>query len=313
MAEPIVVSISPHIVAPQDTRSIMRDVVIALLPSMGVAVYLFGIHALIITLVSVAACVVSEYLFKKISGKPSTLSDHSAVVTGILFAFCLPPGIPWWTVVIGAVLCMVVGKELFGGIGYNPFNPALVGRAFLLASWPVQMTSWSNPVRVITGSVDSITQATPLMQMKDGPLTVNVYDLFLGQVSGSIGEVSALALLIGAGYLLIRRVIDWRIPFSFIATVALMAFVLKQNVLFHLLAGGVVLGAFFMATDYVSSPVTTKGKIVFGIGCGVLTMLIRLYGGFPEGVCYAILLMNALSPIIERYTGTRMYGTKNSG
>jgi len=208
-------------------------------------------------------------------------------------------------------LCIIVGKELFGGIGYNPFNPALVGRAILLASWPVQMTVWSKPVRVITGSIDALSQATPLAQAGENIYTAGYLDLCIGQVSGCIGETSAAALLIGAAYLFLKRIIDWRIPLSYIGTIAAMAGLLGGDILYHILAGGLILGAFFMATDYVTTPITSKGKIIFGVGCGIITMLIRLYGGFPEGVCYAILLMNALTPLIDRYTRPKEYGQED--
>ncbi|MBD3272300.1 MAG: RnfABCDGE type electron transport complex subunit D [Elusimicrobia bacterium] len=308
MNDHIVVSVSPHITTPQNTASIMRDVCIGLMPALLVSVYVFGIRSLLITVVSVVTCVASEYVFSKLVRKPHHCNDLSAVVTGILFAFCLPPGIPVWTAVIGAILSIVVGKEIFGGVGHNPFNPALVGRAFLLASWPVPMTVWQNPVRSITRGVDALSSATPLVQMKTDTLAVTNLDLFLGQVSGCIGETSAAAILIGALYLFGRGIIRWHIPVSYVGTVALLAGILGQDMVFHVFAGGLMLGAFFMATDYVTSPINPKGKIIFGIGCGVLTVLIRLYGGFPEGVCYAILLMNALVPLIDRYTQPVQYG-----
>lgn len=310
MNNKLVVSVSPHIVTPQSTQSIMRDVAVALFPAMAAAVYFFGVRSLVVIIVCVITCVLSEYICRKVMKRPSMISDGSAVVTGILLAFCLPPAIPLWTAAVGAAFSIVVGKELFGGIGHNPFNPALVGRAVLLASWPVQMTVWSKPVRVICGSIDGLSTATPLVRIKEGILSAGTVDLFLGQVSGCLGETSAIALLIGAGYLLFRGVINWRIPVSYVGTVAIMAGVLGGNIVYHIFAGGLMLGAFFMATDYVTSPITPKGKIVFGVGCGVLTMLIRLYGGFPEGVCYSILLMNALTPLIERFTQPKMYGTK---
>ena len=308
MSDKLIVNISPHIYTPRNTQSIMRDVVFALVPALVASGYFFGMRAILVVLVCVVTCIISEIACRMIMKRPVTVSDGSAALTGILLAFCLPPAIPFWTAAIGSCISIVIGKELFGGLGHNPFNPALVGRAALLASWPVHMTVWSKPLRMLAGSVDVITAATPLARLKEGIYSAGSLDLFLGQVAGSLGETSVLALMIGGLYLLGRKVIGWRIPFSYIATVAVFAGLAGQNITYHICAGGLMLGAFFMATDYVTSPITPRGKIVFGIGCGLLTMLIRLYGGFPEGVCYAILLMNALTPLIERYTQPRMYG-----
>ncbi|MFH1379606.1 MAG: RnfABCDGE type electron transport complex subunit D [bacterium] len=308
MEKSFTVSIAPHVVAEKDTQSIMRDVYIALIPALAASIYFFGIRALLVTLVSVITCVSSEYICRKMMKRGITIFDGSAIVTGVLFAFCLPPAIPYWTVVIGASLSIVVGKEIFGGIGHNPFNPALVGRAILLASWPVQMTVWSKPINHAGLQFNAVTAATPLAGLGNGIFSASNMDLLLGRVSGSLGETSVIALVIGAVYLMLRRVIGWRIPVSFIGTVAVLSWFLSSNVLYHLFSGGLMLGALFMATDYVTSPITRKGKIIFGIGCGILTVLIRLYGGFPEGVCYAILLMNAGTPLIERYTQGRIYG-----
>jgi len=231
--------------------------------------------------------------------------DGSAVITGLLLALCLPPKLPLWMAAIGAAFAIAFAKCAFGGLGYNIFNPALIGRAFLMASWPVAMTTWTKPL-----TYDAITTATPLGLWKMQNIATPSINLALGNVSGCIGETSAIAILIGGVFLIAKRYIDWRTPLSYIGTVAVLTFVLGQDPLFHILAGGLFLGAFFMATDYVTTPVTRKGRIIFGVGAGVIVVVIRLIGGYPEGVCYSILLMNAFTPLIDRHVRPQVYGVK---
>jgi Na+-translocating ferredoxin:NAD+ oxidoreductase subunit D len=298
-----IVSTSPHLKTTETISVVMRDVLIALLPAAVAAVYFFGPRALWVMLVSMASAIIAEYISEKIMKREVTLNDGSAVITGLLLAMVCPPGIPLWIIAVGAAVSIVLGKQVFGGLGYNPFNPALVGRAVLMASWPVAMTTWVTPF-------DAITTATPLAISKfnlSQPVP-SYMNLFIGNRAGSLGETSALALLLGAAYLLYKKQISWHIPFSFIASVGLLSNILGKDPLFNILAGGLILGAFFMATDMVTSPMTGKGKIIFGCGCGVLTVLIRYKGGFPEGVCYSILIFNMLTPLIDKYTLPQKFG-----
>jgi electron transport complex protein RnfD len=304
----LLVSASPHVRDSITTRQIMRDVIVSLVPAGLAGIYFFGFRALVVIVACILSAALTEAVVCRIRKKSSTLADGSAVVTGLLLAYCLPPSSPIWLCVIGAMCSILLGKELFGGLGYNPFNPALVGRAFLLAAWPTQMTTWMMPRTEWLGRLDAITGATPLTALKLYGKTTPLSDLFLGRVGGSLGETSALALLIGAAYLLGRGVIGWRIPTSFVLTVFFLSGLLGRDPLFAILSGGVILGAFFMATDYVTSPLTPRGKLIFGVGCGAITVLIRNYGGYPEGVCYAILLMNCTTFLIERYTQPKGYG-----
>lgn len=304
MKDQLVVSVSPHIKGNETVSSIMLDVIIALFPALIVSVYLFGWYSLMLVLISVIFCVGTEFFSQKIFGKEITINDLSAVVTGILLAFVLPPGSPWWLVAVGAVLSILLGKQIFGGLGHNPFNPVLVGRAVLLVSWPIQMTTWTTPF-------DGITSASPLDIVKmglDNPLP-SYWDLFLGNRVGCLGETSTLALLIGAAYLLYKKQIKIHTPLFFILTVGIFSILMGGDGLFNVMSGGLILGAFFMATDIVTSPLTKSGKIFFGIGCGLLTILIRFKGGTPEGVCYAILIMNMLVPLIDQYTKPKRFGT----
>jgi len=290
----------------------MLDVIIALTPAIIAAVYFFKLKAVFLITVTILSCVLSEYIWMRLSKKPSTIGDLSAVVTGLLLAFNLSPLVPLWIAAIGGVFAIIVAKQFFGGLGHNFINPALAARAFLMASWPVQMTSWETP------GVDSVSSATPLVLLKYGSDSAgqlpSLFDLLIGNVGGCIGETSALALLIGAAYLLIKRVITPEIPIAFIGTVGIMTWVLGGNGLFegnfiyHIFAGGLILGAFFMATDYTTSPMTFRGKIIMGIGCGVITSVIRLYGGYPEGVSYSILLMNLAVPLIDRFFIPKSFG-----
>ena len=323
MANKLIVSPAPHVQTAQSTSRIMRDVVIALMPAFVVSIVVFGVDVLRVTAISVAACVAFEYLIQKFMFRgPLTISNGSAVVTGVLLAFNLPASIPWWIVVIGAFVAIAVAKMTFGGLGKNPFNPALVGRVFLLIAYPVQMTTW--PMPVTNGAFDALSGATPLAAVKHGavgPDVLGVHHLLLGNMPGSLGEVAALALLVGFAYLLWRRVITWHIPVTILVTMAVFAFVvalctgetgamLWQLPLFHILAGGAMLGAIFMATDYSTSPMTVKGGVIFAIGIGVITMCIRLWGSYPEGMSFAILLMNACVPLINKYVKPKRFGVK---
>ena len=318
MANKLFVSPSPHVQSTQSTASIMRDVVIALLPALVVSVVVFGLNVLTVTALSVASCVLFEYLIQKFVVKGAcTISNWSAVVTGVLLAFNLPATIPWWIVIIGALVAIVVGKMTFGGLGKNPFNPALVGRVFLLIAYPVQMTSFP----AVEG-LDALSGATPLAAVKFGAEAgvVPVQNLLLGNMPGSLGEVAAVALLVGFAYLLWRKVITWHIPVTVLGTMAVFAFVvalsrgdaalLWQFPLFHVLAGGAMLGSIFMATDYATSPMTVKGQVIFAVGIGVITMLIRLWGAYPEGMSFAILIMNACVPLINKYVKPTRFGVK---
>lgn len=297
----LVVSSSPHIRSEETVQRIMLDVIIALLPAAAASVYFFGMGTLVIMLTGILAAVATEAAIQKIRNKPVTINDGSAVITGLLLALTLPPALPLWMVAVGAVVAIGIGKQVYGGLGCNPFNPALVGRAFLIVSFPVHMTTWISPL-------DGVTSATPLGMMKMEGIKTGYMELFLGNVGGSLGETSALLLILGGAYLIYRGVIDWRIPVSYLGTVAVLTMVLGHDPLFHLLAGGLMLGAFFMATDMVTTPLTRLGRIIFGIGAGVLVVIIRLYGGYPEGVLFSILLMNIFTPIIDKFIRPRIYG-----
>lgn len=322
MANKLIVSPSPHVQSTQSTATIMRDVVIALLPALAVSAAVFGAASVLtVTAISIASCVLFEYLIQKFVVKGGcTINNWSAVVTGLLLAFNLPASIPWWIVVIGAFVAIGVAKMTFGGLGKNPFNPALVGRVFLLIAYPVQMTSF--PV-VENPALDALSGATPLAAVKFGADAgqLPVTDLLLGNMPGSLGEVAALALFVGFAYLLWRKVITWHIPVTVLATMAVFAFVvaltkggdaalLWQFPLFHVLAGGAMLGAIFMATDYATSPMTVKGQVIFAVGIGAITMLIRLWGAYPEGMSFAILIMNAVVPLLNKYIKPKRFGVK---
>jgi electron transport complex protein RnfD len=306
----LVVSSSPHLHSRDDITVAMRDVLIALAPALLVAVYFFRLPAVIVIVSCVAGAYLAELACLRIMKKERIPGEYSAVVTGLLLAFCLPPTLPAWMAALGSIFAVVIAKHLFGGLGCNIFNPALIGRAFLLASFPVAMTTWVTPI-------DGLTTASPLGMLKEatGRQLPSIADLFLGNVSGSLGETSALALLIGGLYLLYRGHIDWRIPGSYLGTVFVLTSIIAavkglgpDYPLFHMFAGGLFLGAFFMATDWVTSPITKTGRIIFGVGAGILVVLIRLKGAYPEGVCYSILLMNVVTPLIDRYTKARVFG-----
>ncbi len=316
----LIASSSPHIRSNENTRSIMLDVIIAMLPALVWAIYNFGFKALISVVVSVVACLFWEWLYRKLLKKPQSIGDLSAVVTGMLLAFVCPPELPWWALIIGAFFSIVVVKQLYGGIGCNFLNPALAGRAILLASYATAMTTWTLP----TSKVDTVVStATPLAIMKEGTvekfteLTANysVADMFIGRVGGSLGEVSALALLLGFAWLLIRKVISWHTPVAFIGTVAILTLISApagidnvQYMLYNVFGGGLMLGAIFMATDYATSPVTKPGQLIFGIGCGLITCFIRRFGSYPEGVCYSILIMNCTTWLLDKYIRPTIYG-----
>lgn len=315
----VVITSSPHIKSSEDTRSIMLDVVIALIPSLCVSTYVFGPRAIVMTLVSIIACVLFEAAYDKILKKPSTIGDLSAVVTGTLLAFVVPVTLPYWMLIVGAGISMIFAKCLFGGLGKNFINPALAGRAFLMASWPVAMTTWvaAHGSVSLGSTADAVSVATPMAILKgtsDDTLP-SLLNMFLGQIGGSMGEISTLALLVGGVYLLYRKVITIHIPAAYILTVAVLTLIAPtgglgnvQSMLYNVFGGGLMLGAIFMATDYVTSPVSKKGQVVFGIGCGLLTFMIRKWGGYPEGVCYSIMIMNCTVWLIDKYTRPTKFG-----
>lgn len=315
--EKLIVSSSPHMVTKTDTSKIMGTVLIALLPAFAVGIYQFGFRVVTLTAVFVASCVLFEYLYNKIAKKPQTVGDLSAVLTGVLLAFNCPSSLPYEIAIVGSFSAIVVIKQLFGGIGQNLVNPAVTARVFMFIAFATPMTSWPTPRGGhATGAVvDATTSATPLGVLSHGSFA-DVYndgftkmDLFLGNVGGCIGEVSALAILIGGLFLIWKKVISPIIPVTFIATVFVLGLIWGgfDGALFHILAGGLMLGAFFCATDYVTSPTLPLGKVIFGIGCGLFTMLIRIFASYPEGVSFAILLMNILTPYIDKICEKRMY------
>ena len=307
----LLVTASPHVRSNRTVKKDMLDVIIALIPAGIASVYFFGYRALVLILASVLTCVLSEYIFNKVTKRKQSIKDLSAVVTGLLLAYNVPFTLPVWQMVIGAMFAIIVAKMFFGGIGQNIVNPALAARAFLMASWSSTMTQFVPPHRVATlksvKDVSMLTGATPLMD----PKSYSTMDLFLGNIPGCLGEVSSLAILIGACYLLVRKVIQIRIPLTYILTSVVLIGIFGegfQNSLTTVLSGGMLLGAFFMATDYTTTPVTIKGQYVFAIGAGILTAVIRVFGGYPEGVSYSILLMNLIVPIIETYTKPKTFG-----
>lgn len=328
-SQPIIVSASPHVHSDRTSKKLMYDVVIALVPAFLVSVYVFGISALIVTSVAVASCLLFEYLIQKYLLKSDvTITDGSALITGILLAFNLPSNLPIWMIIVGSLVAIGIAKLSFGGLGFNIFNPALVGRVFLLVSFPVQMTSWPTAIANNTTVVDAVTGATPLGVIKEGlqygetmteistkiPSTM---DMLLGFTGGSLGEMSAIALLLGGLFLIIRKVITWHIPVTMLATMTVMTGIFwflnpeqYANPIIHILSGGAILGAFFMATDLVTSPMTKKGMVIFALGIGIITVVIRLFGAYPEGVSFAILIMNAFVPLINKYFKPRRFGAK---
>lgn len=322
MDKKLIVSPSPHIHSGNSTQSLMRDVIIALIPAFIVSIVFFGFDAVTVAAIAVVASLATEYLITRFMLKrPNTLWDYSAALTGFLLAFNLPPSAPWWMIVIGSIVAIGVGKMSFGGLGRNPFNPALVGRVFLLISFPTQMTSFYHPT-----ALDGTSGATPLAVVKEAVKNgqslsevmpqFSYTDMLLGNMGGSMGEIAAFALLIGFVYLLVRKVITWHIPVYVLGSMAIFSAILWlidpnsfANPLFHLLSGGAILGAVYMATDYVTSPMTTKGMLLYGIGIGVITILIRTWGAYPEGISFAILIMNAAVPLINKYTHPKRFGS----
>ncbi len=320
----LTISSSPHIRASHSTASIMRDVCIALAPALLFSIWLYGFRVLTVVLVSVAACVFFEWAYRRMMKKDNTVRDGSAALTGLLLAMVSPPTVPYWVIVLGALFAIVLVKQLYGGIGKNFLNPALAGRALMMTSWASIMTTWAKPHTLLNlasnytaaDAVDGITAATPLSFLKSGALPdVSLGKVFLGNVGGCIGEVSALLLLLGGAYLVIRKVISPRIPLCFIGTVAVLTFLFPRGgndrltwMAYQVFSGGLMLGAIFMATDYVTSPVTKLGQVIFGVGCGALTVLIRYFGGFPEGVSYAILIMNVTVGLLDKVGLPRRFG-----
>ena len=319
----LIATSSPHIRAAENTRSVMLDVIIALLPALAWSVAAFGPRALTISCVSVILCVFWEWLYRKLLKKPQSVGDLSAVVTGLLLSFVCPVDVTYFAIGVGSFFSIIVAKQLFGGIGKIFVNPALVGRAVLLASFAGTMTTWAAfPSRspLFGSTADVVTAATPLSYLHANNLQglldsgVKLSDMFFGKIGGSLGEVSVVMLLIGAAWLLIRKVISWQTPVAYIGTVAVLTFLFPRGndsltwMLFNLLGGGLMLGAFFMATDYATSPVTKKGQLLYGLGCGLITVFIRYFGSYSEGVCYSILLMNLLTPLIDKYLKPRRFG-----
>ena len=320
----LIATSNPHIRAHETTRSIMLDVIIAMLPALVWGVINWGINVLLLTVVSVVGCMFWEWLYRKVMKKPQSVGDLSCVVTGMLLAFVCPPSLPWWMLIIGDFFAIIVVKQLFGGIGKNFVNPALAGRAFLVGSYAGAMTSWAVPGSVaIFNTADVVTAATPMAYLKTGDIAaltadVSVMDMFLGKIGGSMGEVSALCLLIGGVYLIILKVISWHIPVAYIATVAVLSFLFPKAgtgfewMMYSIFGGGLFLGAFFMATDYATSPVTKKGQLIYAVGCGLFTVLIRYFGSYNEGVCYSIMVMNLLVALIDKYTKPTRFGVVKS-
>jgi Na+-translocating ferredoxin:NAD+ oxidoreductase subunit D len=326
----LTVSPSPHIHSGDSVKKNMYGVVIALMPALWASVWYFGLGAIVVTLTAILSCVLFEYLIQKyLLKKETSITDGSAILTGLLLAFNLPTSTPLGLIIIGSLVAIGVGKMAFGGLGNNPFNPALVGRVFLLISFPVQMTSWPVPLESRWSYVDATTGATPLGVLKEGlakgesmgdlmSKIPSYADMFWGYMGGSMGEIAAGALLLGLLYMLMKRIITWHIPISILATIAIFTGILHfsspesyASPVFHLLTGGVMLGAIFMATDYVTSPMSKKGMIVYGIGIGVITVLIRVFGAYPEGVSFAILIMNGFTPLIDKYIRPKQFGEIN--
>ncbi|NOU59417.1 RnfABCDGE type electron transport complex subunit D [Marinifilum caeruleilacunae] len=325
----VLVAPSPHVHSGDSIQKNMYGVVFAMLPALLFSFFYFGLGALVVTLTAVASCYLFEFLIQKyILQSEVTINDGSALITGILLAFNVPSNLPIWIIIIGALVSIGIGKMTFGGLGNNVFNPALVGRVFLLISFPVQMTSWPKPTGLSSGYIDVETGATPLAIIKEGlnsgqPLSKLMseipsnMDLFLGNMGGSMGEIAGAALVLGLIYMLIRKIITWHIPVSVIGSVAIFTGILHMvdpeayaGPLFHILTGGLLLGGIFMATDYVTSPMSNKGMIIYGIGIGVLTVVIRVFGAYPEGVSFAILIMNAFVPLINVYVKPKRFGEK---
>lgn len=321
MSNKLTISVAPHIHTTNSVEKCMWNVVIAMLPVLGISIYVFGMSALWVTLISVASCILTEWLIEKyLFHRGCTIGNGSAIITGMLLAFNLPNILPWWMIVIGAVVAIGVGKMSFGGLGCNIWNPALVGRVFLLLSFPAAMTTWDDGVAsgvdATTGaSIDASSGATLLATLKShshqmDTSQIDWLSVWIGDMNGSLGEVGSIAILIGLAYLLITRVITWHIPVSVIASAAIFSWMLGCNPLLEVLSGGLLLGAVFMATDYVTSPMTKKGQLIYGAMIGIITILIRCYGSYPEGVSFAILLMNGFTPLINKYIKPHRFGER---
>ncbi|MCG8310442.1 MAG: RnfABCDGE type electron transport complex subunit D [Cytophagales bacterium] len=328
----LTVSPSPHIHSEDTIQKLMYGVIIAMLPALAISFFVFGIGALYVTLLSIVSCVIIEFLLTRyLLRKDPTILDGSAIITGILLAFNVPSSLPWWAIIIGSLVAIGIGKTAFGGLGNNPFNPALVGRVFLLISFPVQMTSWPVPFESRLQFLDAATGATPLAIVKEGvdagipiPQLMNeipsYLGLFLGGLGGSVGEVSAIGLIIGFVYMLWKKIITWHTPVSMLATIVVFTGILwiinpekYIDPVFHLITGGVLLGAFFMATDYVTSPMSSRGMLMYGAGIGFITVVIRVFGSYPEGVSFAILIMNGFVPLMNKYIKPKRFGNKKNG
>ncbi len=328
----LTISPSPHIHSGESVNKLMYGVLIALSPALAVSFYVFGIGALYVTLIAVLSCVFFEYILTKyLLHREPTVTDGSAIITGVLLAFNVPSNLPWWTIVIGSLVAIGIGKISFGGLGNNPFNPALVGRVFLLISFPVHMTSWPVPFESAMQFTDAATGATPLAIIKEGidagktvpELMKDVpsyVSMLLGGVGGSLGEISALALIVGFLYMLWKKIITWHIPVAMLLTVVVFTgglWIINPDKftdpVFHLLTGGMLLGAFFMATDFVTSPMTTRAMLLFGAGIGFITVIIREFGSYPEGVSFAILIMNGFVPLMNKYIKPKRFGVKKNG
>ena len=322
MDSKLIVSSSPHVRSNEDTSYIMKQVIIALLPATLAGVYFFRLSAINVIFWCILGSVGFEWLCQRLSKKESTIGDFSAVVTGLLLAFNVPASLPWWMCLAGAAFAIIVVKMVFGGIGNNFVNPALAARAFLLASFPVAMTAWTKTGVnwVSSGNIDAVTTATPLSFLKAGPQGIQtltdsgtgLFDMFIGNIGGTIGETSAILLILGGLYLMYKGIINYVIPVFYICTVAILMFILGgfniEFAMYQMVAGGLMLGAFFMLTDYTTSPMTKKGQIIYAIIAGVITTVIRLYGGYPEGVSYSILFVNVMTPLIDKYTKTKVFG-----
>lgn len=311
----LIISSSPHLRAKDTVQSVMGDVLIALLPATIGGIYFFRMGAVINIIAGIAGAVLAEIFMQKLMKKDVTVRDLSAVVTGLLLAFNVPASAPVWMTFVGGFFAIAIGKQIFGGLGHNYINPALVARAMLLSSWPVHMTAWVEPATKAVASVDAVTATTPLAYIKlaeTGVEKASLFDMFIGNTPGTIGETSALLLLLGGIYLLYKGVINYIIPCVYIVTVAVLTFFLSgfdvSMMLYNILGGGLMLGAFFMATDYTTSPMYKKAQVIYAVGCGVLTSVIRYYGGYPEGVSYSILLMNVCTPLLDKYVRPRKFG-----
>ena len=306
----LIINNPPHLKSRVDTPWLMKQVIAALLPATAASIYFFGPRAALLIVNCVLSAMITERAVLFLRKKPTALGDYSAALTGLLLALILPPSTSWYGATLGSIVAIVIGKHIFGGLGANIFNPALIGRAFLCAAYPKMLTTFIKP-----SSIDAITSATPLSLQKFNHTMTSIPALFFGRVSGSLGETSAICLIIGGLYLLIRKIADWRTPLSLLFTTTAISFIFYLinpgwgSVLFHLFGGGLLLGTFFMATDPVTTPTTKKGRYIFGLGCGILIMVIRYFSGLPEGVMYAILFMNALTPLINRYTKPKRFGT----